>query len=340
MKPALTYALLAVLVLCFFLLEIGWGRANTGLVDFFAILSGKQVKSIASLVLLEVRLPRACTAIVAGSGLALSGLMMQTYFRNALAGPSVLGVTSGATLGVSLLMLMVGGQAALFRSTGLNGNLAIAAAAFCGALFVLLLILMAARRTGDPVTLLIVGLMFGYLSGSIISVLEFGADESNLKRFVLWGLGSFKVSWNAFYIMAGCWAIGLGVIVFIARHLDPLLLGDDYAKSMGVPVSNIRPLLLISAGILAGGITAFCGPIAFLGLAVPHVARFMLGTGKHRVLIPATILCGCLLALACDLFARVPWSDESLPLNAVTSLVGAPVVLALVLRRRRLGRLM
>lgn len=340
MKRSVIFIGLVVLSVALFLAELGWGRADLGLLDALGVLFSSEA-SIAGhrIIVWDIRLPRAATAVVAGSGLALSGMLMQTYFRNPLAGPGVLGVSSGASLGVALMLLVVGGPSVLFRSFGTGGHVALALAAFSGALGVLLLVLAVAKRIGDPVTLLVVGLMVGYLVGSAIAVLEFQAEEGALKRFVVWGLGSFaEVGWPSWRILAVCWALALVVITPMVRHFDPLLLGDALATSMGVPVNRVRPVMLVVAGLLAGAITAACGPVAFLGLAVPHVARFLLGTGKHRAVIWGTVLCGTAIALACDLVARMPWSDQSLPLNAVTSLVGAPVVLALILRKRRLGR--
>jgi iron complex transport system permease protein len=333
---------LTLLAIALFLLEITWGRANVGVAEAWQWLTGSdELRAGASLILGEVRIPRALTAVLAGSGLAVSGLLMQTYFRNPLAGPSVLGISSGASVGVALLMLMVGSPALLYKTLGVAGPLAVALAASAGALLVLGIILAASRRLQDPVTLLIIGLMLGYLAGSTVSVLEFFAEEGALRRYVMWGLGSFaQVGWPALRWLMLAWLIAAAGVILVFPKLDALLLGDAYAQSLGVSVKKVRRIMLAVAGLLAGVITAFCGPIAFLGLAVPHVARFIVGTGKHKSLLPATVICGIVLALGCDLLARLPWSDQSLPLNAVTSLMGAPVVLALVLRGKKLGRLM
>lgn len=341
MSRLVLFILLALAGLALFALELLWGQADLGADQIRQWLTGDpDLKAGAALILGEVRLPRALTAVLAGSGLAVSGLLMQTYFRNPLAGPSVLGITSGASVGVALLMLVMGGPALLFQTLGVAGPLAVALAALVGALGVLVLLLAFLRRLGDQVALLIVGLMLGYLAGSAVSVLEYVADEGALRRYVLWGMGSFaQVGWNALQWLALAWVVGMVLVAVTYRKLDALLLGDAYAQSLGVPVKQTRRLMLVATGILAGVITAFCGPVAFLGLAVPHVGRFLLGTGKHNTLLPASLLLGVVLALGCDLIARVPWSEGSLPLNAVTSMVGAPVVLALVLRGRRLGRL-
>ena len=340
MSRTVLYIGLSLLCVLLFLLELDLGPANVGLKDLWAMLfSEDPFPPLEALVFNEVRIPRALTAILGGSGLATAGLLMQSYFRNPLAGPSVLGISSGAGLGVGLLVLTFGGTSTLFHVLGTGGHMAIALAALAGAAFVLMIILAFERKLGDPVTLLILGLMLGYITGSVLSVLEYFAEEGALKRFVMWGLGSFaNVGWSALSVLAFAWGVGVTLMLAIRKDLDPLLLGDAYAESMGVNVRRVRMLMIAAAGILAGVITAFCGPVAFLGLAVPHVARVLFGTGNHRTLIPAVLLLGTALALSCDLIARLPWSDKTLPLNAITSLAGAPVVLALVVRGRRLGR--
>lgn len=342
MSKSVLFAALVLLSCLLFLLELDLGQAQVGIADMWhSWWQSEPLSAMHYLVIHEVRLPRALTAVLAGSALAVSGLLMQSYFRNPLAGPSVLGISSGAGLGVGLLVLAFGGTSTLFRVFGTGGHMAVALAALAGAAAVLLLILAVERKLGDPVTLLILGLMLGYLTGSALSVLEYFAEEGALKRFVMWGLGSFgNVGWPALGVLSVAWVMGMGLLFGIRKNLDPLLLGDAYAESMGVNVKQVRGLMIVSAGILAGVVTAFCGPVAFLGLAVPHVARVLFSTGHHKTLIPAVILIGTSLALGCDLIARLPWSDKTLPLNAITSLAGAPVVLALVLRGRRLGRLM
>ncbi|MBL7952157.1 MAG: iron ABC transporter permease [Flavobacteriales bacterium] len=275
-----------------------------------------------SRIVVTVRLPEAVTAVLAGSGLAVCGLLMQTLFRNPLAGPSVLGLSSGASLGVAVLML----ARPLWVLTALPAEVAVILGSFLGAIGVLLLIMLADRRMGDGVALLIVGLMVGYLCGAIIDVLQVAGPESALKGYVLWGMGSFtnvvneRLPWLATPVIAGSLAA-----VLLMKSLNALLLGDAYATSLGVPVRRTRHIIMWTTGLLAGTITAFCGPIAFLGLATPHVARGLCRTSDHITLLPITMACGALLALFCDLIVKLP-GISGLPLNAVTSLLGAPVV--------------
>ncbi len=283
----------------------------------------------------EVRLPGAITALVAGGGSAASGLLMQTLFRNPLAGPSVMGISSGASLGVALLML----AQPLWSWLPIPHDLALVIAAMIGSMLVLLLILLADRRLGDAVTLLIVGLMVGYLCSALISVLQVASPAAALKGYVLWGMGSFsgvgndRIGW-----LVGPVLLGLLGAMLLVKPLNALLLGTDQAASLGVEVPATRRRVMWITGILAGTITAFCGPIAFLGLATPHVARGLLRTSDHRSLMPVTILAGGCLALFCDIICRAPGVGGALPLNAVTSLLGAPVVVWVLLNGKRWSR--
>jgi len=288
-----------------------------------------------ALIVRSVRLPEAITAVVAGSGLAACGLLMQTLFRNPLAGPSVLGISSGASLGVAVLML----AQPLWSLLWISPSLAIILGAFAGAMGVLLLIMVADKRMGDGVALLIVGLMVGYLCSAIINVLQVASADAAVKSFVLWGMGSFggvvgeHLPWLAVPVLAG-----VLVALILVKPLNALLLGDAYAASLGVPVERTRRWIMLTTGVLAGAITAFCGPIAFLGLATPHVARGLCRTSDHAILMPVTILCGAVLALFCDLLIKLPGASAGIPLNAVTSLLGAPVVAWVLLSGKRWAR--
>lgn len=279
-------------------------------------------------IVLQVRLPQVITALTAGAGLAAAGLLMQTVFHNPLAGPGVLGLTGGASLGVAVVML----ARPLWALLPLPQDLLVTAAALSGAMAVLLFITMADRRVGDGVTLLIFGLMVGYLCGALVSVLQAGSEAGALKGFVLWGLGSFagmelaRLPWLVVPV-----AIGLLLALTLVKPLNALLIGEDHARSMGVDVDRVRRRAIWTAGLLAGTVTAFCGPVAFLGLAVPHVGRAFLRSADHRLLMPGTMLLGAALAVACDLLVRGAWTGAVLPLNAVTSLMGVPVVLWVLL---------
>lgn len=282
-------------------------------------------------ILLQVRLPQVLTAAAAGAGLATAGLLMQTIFHNPLAGPGVLGVTGGAALGVAIVML-----AGTLWMPAWGTDLLIMAAALVGALVVLALIMLADRRLRDGVTLLILGLMVGYLCNALISVLQAASQAQPLKEYVLWGMGSFagvtmeRVPWLLALVMVG----GIAALSCV-KSLNALALGDEQARTMGVEVGWLRTKAIGLAGLLAGGITAFCGPVAFLGLAVPHVARAVVRTADHRVLMPATMLIGAALGMGADLLVRTLGSGTSLPLNAITSLLGAPVVLWVLIRGRK-----
>lgn len=280
-------------------------------------------------IVLHVRLPELLTAAAAGAGLAASGLLMQTIFRNPLAGPGVLGISGGAALGVALVMLT--GPA--WRRLPLPPDLVVSVAALGGAMAVLLLVVIADRRLGDGVTLLVLGLMVGYLCSALLSVLQASSEPAALKGFVLWGMGSFagvelhRTAWLLVPVLGG-----LAAALALMKPLDAMLLGDEQARSMGVETARVRRTAIWTTGVLSGSITAFCGPVAFLGLAVPHVARAFLRTSEHRALLPATIALGAALALGCDLLVRSPWAGQVLPLNAVTGLLGAPVVIWVLLR--------
>ncbi|ERM81063.1 iron ABC transporter [Rhodonellum psychrophilum GCM71 = DSM 17998] len=285
------------------------------------------------IILFEYRFPKALTAILAGITLSVSGLQMQTFFRNPLAGPFVLGISSGAGLGVALLIL-AGSAFGWNLYTGAVGLWAVVTAASFGAVLVLLLMSLTAWRVKDSMTLLIVGLMFGSLTGAIISVLSYFGDAEQLKAFTVWSMGSLG-STNSTQLAAFGMATFVGFIPVVAfmKSYNAMLLGEAYAESMGVNINRLRWAMIISTGILAGSATAFCGPIAFIGIAIPHMARLVFKTGDHRILFPASALMGAIVLLACDAISQLPGTAQTLPINAVTSLVGAPMVIWLILRR-------
>jgi len=283
------------------------------------------------------RLPQALTAIVAGAGLAVSGLQMQTVFRNPLAGPSVLGISNGSALGVAFVVLLSGkiGGVALSR-LGYRGEAAMSIAAIIGALAVMMLIVWIAQKVKGNVTLLIIGVMIGYLANAIIGVLKFLSPEEDVKAFVVWGLGSFsRVSGDEMILFVVLMCILLPFAYLLVKPMNILLLGDRYASNLGLNVKQARMMVIVSSGILVAIVTAYCGPIMFIGLAVPHLARAVFHTSDHRLLMPATALCGALLALICNLIARMPGFEGALPVNSVTALVGAPVIASVLFRRRQ-----
>jgi iron complex transport system permease protein len=282
------------------------------------------------------RVPQALTALMAGAGLAVSGLQMQTVFRNPLAGPSVLGISNGASLGVALVVLMSGslGGMALSR-LGYLGDVAMSVAAIVGALAVMGLIVWVAQRVQGNVTLLIIGVLIGYMANAIIGVLKFFSNEEDIKAYVVWGLGSFaRVSGDQMVLFVVLMAILLPLSMLLVKTMNLLLLGDAYAQNLGLNLQRARTLVILSSGVLVAIVTAYCGPIMFIGLAVPHLARAMFRTSDHRILMPATLLAGGVLALLCNLIARMPGFEGALPVNSVTALVGAPVIATVLFKRK------
>ncbi|EJX03278.1 iron chelate uptake ABC transporter, FeCT family, permease protein [gut metagenome] len=283
--------------------------------------------SIAHYIVWESRLPQLLTALLSGCALALSGLVMQTVFANPLADPSILGVSSGASLGAALAMLLLGGSWTL-SGMQLSGYLLTIAAAFFGAMAVIFILLVCSSLLRNPLLLLITGVMISFAVASIVSLLSFFATAEGVRSYVIWGLGDFSgVTLDRLPVFAALLLPALGALFLLAKPLNALLLGDDYAANLGVPVVRVRTLLLFLTGWLTAIVTALCGPIAFIGLAVPHLARLTLHTANHRQLLPVTLLCGGNVALACNLLAHLPGQGGLLPLNAITPLVGVPVVL-------------
>ena len=333
--PKFVILLAAIAVLLIVNLLIG--TVKIPVVDVCRILGGGGDNEIWTNIIFSSRLPQALTAIVAGAGLAVSGLQMQTVFRNPLAGPSVLGISNGSALGVAFVVLLSGrlGGVALSR-LGYLGDAAMSVAAIIGALAVLLLIMWVAQKVKGNVTLLIIGVMIGYLANAIIGVLKFLSPEDDVKAFVVWGLGSFsRVSGDEMVLFIVLMCILLPLAFLLVKPLNLMLLGDNYAANLGLNTKRARMLIIISSGVLVAIVTAYCGPIMFIGLAVPHLARAIFRTSDHRLLMPATALCGAALALLCNLIARMPGFEGALPVNSVTALVGAPVIAMVIFRRRK-----
>lgn len=296
-------------------------------------------ETIWATVVREIRLPRTLTALLAGAALGIAGLQMQTLFRNPLADPFVLGVSAGASFGVAVVVLAAGSGMTVFTAgLGWFGDLGLAGAAVVGAAAVMALVLTLSLRVRSIVTVLIVGLLVGQLIGALITILISAAEEQYVDRFVRWGFGSFRgVTWSELQILAPAVFVGIAVALLSVKQLNVLLLGETYARSLGVHVRRAQLTAMLGAALLAGSVTAFAGPIAFLGVAIPHLARGLFRSSDHRVLAPAVILCGGIIALAAEITAQLPGVGNVLPLNAVTALIGAPVVLSVLLRRRRLS---
>lgn len=330
---------LFLLIVVLFALNLAIGTIEIPLKSVWLILVGDDTQQeIWRNIVMRSRLPQALTATVAGAGLAVSGAQMQTVFRNPLAGPSVLGVSSGATLGVGFVVLLSGslGGVALSR-LGYLGDAAMSVAAIIGALAVLSLIVWVSHKVKGNVTLLVIGVMIGYLATAIIGVLKFFSNEEDVKAFVVWGLGSFsRVSGDQMLLFVTLMVILLPLSMTLIKPLNLLLLGDGYARSLGLSIKWARTQVICCSGILAAIVTAYCGPIMFLGLAVPHLCRALFRTSDHRILLPACVLAGAALALLCNLVARMPGYEGVLPVNSVTALIGAPIV-AMVLFGKRKG---
>ena len=330
---------LFLLIVVLFALNLAIGTIEIPLKSVWLILFGDDTQQeIWRNIFMRSRLPQALTATVAGAGLAVSGMQMQTVFRNPLAGPSVLGVSSGATLGVGFVVLLSGslGGVALSR-LGYLGDAAMSVAAIIGSLAVLSLIVWVSHKVKGNVTLLVIGVMIGYLATAIIGVLKFFSNEEDVKAFVVWGLGSFsRVSGDQMLLFVSIMVILLPLSMALIKPLNLLLLGDSYARSLGLSIKWARTQVICCSGTLAAIVTAYCGPVMFLGLAVPHLCRALFRTSDHRILLPACVLAGAALALLCNLVARMPGYEGVLPVNSVTALIGAPIV-AMVLFGKRKG---
>jgi len=330
---------LAMALLSSFLLSLAMGSVSIPLAEVIAILWGESPEKASwGHIVLSIRLPRALTGILAGAALSVSGLQMQTLFRNPLADPFILGISAGASLGVALVVLGTGAASAgLLINLGLGGHISLVAAAVGGAALVLGLVMAVGQRVQHAMTLLILGLMFGYLTSALVSVLLYFSIPEQIQTYVVWTLGSFgSVTWSQLRLLAPVILLGLGIAHILAKPLNALLLGPEYARSLGVGLRQSRGWIIVSAALLAGAVTAYCGPIGFLGVAVPHLCRALFRTSNHRLLLPTSAILGALLALVADLVARLPGSQATLPLNAVTSLIGAPVVTWIILRRHNL----
>ena len=325
---------LAFVILALFILNLVMGSVSIPVEDTFRILLGEDdVKPSWQYIILNSRLPQALTAILCGGALAASGLMLQTAFRNPLAGPSIFGINSGAGLGVALVMLFLGGSISA-GSVSLSGFVAVLVAAFIGAMLVMMLIFFFSTIVRNHVMLLIIGIMIGYISNSAISLLNFFATDEGVRSYMVWGLGSFGgVSMKMMPVFASITLLGLAGSLMLIKPLNALMLGDRYAENLGINIIKVRNWLLIVTGILTAITTAFCGPVAFIGLAVPHIARLLLTTDNHRSLLPATILMGAVIALLCNLITILPGESGVIPLNAVTPIMGAPVIIYVILKR-------
>jgi len=328
---------LCVLLVFVFLGGISLGSVSIPISEVIDILTGTPSERESwNYIVKNYRLPKAITAMITGAGLAVSGLLMQTLFRNPLAGPFVLGISSGASLGVALTV-MGGAIAGGILGEWLLGRWSLVIASCLGSFLVLLAVVAVATRIKDTMAILIIGLMFGSLTAAVVSVLAYFSPAHQLQQYIYWSFGSLgNNSWEGIGILSICFFIGILLSILAIKPLNALLLGENYAQSQGLPIASSRMLILMVTCILAGSITAFAGPVAFIGLAVPHLTRLFLKTTHHGVLLPAVILVGAILMIICDIVAQMPFTEITLPINAVTSLLGAPVVIWLLVRKKKL----
>ena len=332
-KTFLGFGLLIVLL---FAANLVVGAVDIPAADVFGILFGTKTDTPPSwqYIVMQNRLPQAITAMLCGASLAVSGLMLQTAFRNPLAGPSIFGINSGASLGVALVMLLMGGSISA-AGFSLTGFMAVLFAAFVGAMLVMALILLFSTMVKNNIMLLIIGIMIGYISSSAISLLNFFATEEGVQSYMVWGLGNFGgVTMEQMPAFAIISILGLIGSLLLIKPLNALLLGEQYAENLGINTRMTRNWLLFVTGLLTAITTAFCGPVAFIGLAVPHIARMFLGTENHQLLMPATILTGAAIALVCNIICVLPGDKGIIPLNAVTPIMGAPVIIYVILKQR------
>ena len=338
-RPVAFYMLLIMAsIFLFFFLNLVLGSGSIPLRAVWNILWGTGNESVIwQNIIWKSRVPQALTALVAGAGLSVSGLQMQTVFRNPLAGPSVLGISSGASMGVAFVVLLSGSLGGVALSKlGFMGEIALTIAAIAGSLSIMALIVFVSQKVRGNVTLLIIGVMIGYIANAVIGVLKFFSVEEDIRAYVIWGLGSFaRVSGDQMTLFICIMVVLLPLSFLLVKTLNLLLLGDAYARNLGLNIKRARLLVITCSGVLVAIVTAYCGPIIFLGLAVPHLCRGMFRTSDHRILMPASLLAGASLALVCNLIARMPGFEGALPVNSVTALVGAPVVMSVLFNKRR-----
>lgn len=331
------FIILSVLLVVLFFVNISLGSVSIPFDEIFTtLIGGQSTKTSWEIIILNFRLPKAITAILVGSGLSICGLLMQTLFRNPLAGPFVLGISSGASLGVAILILGSSVFGGFLLSASIS-NISLPIAASLGAFLVLSAVIIAANKVRNTMSILIIGLMFGSLTSAVISVLAYFSEAEQIQQYLFWSFGSLgNLSWNEIIVFILIYSIGILGTLSVIKPLNSFLLGENYAKSLGINIKKNRNIILLITSLLTGVITAFSGPIAFVGLAVPHIARLFFTTSNHKILIPAVAILGGIILLICDGIAQLPTSEYTLPINAITSLFGAPVVIWLLVRKKKI----
>jgi iron complex transport system permease protein len=338
MKKSVIVLIGFLLVFLLFLLDLAMGSVSIPLGKVVDILMGEESKKSWEYIVLNFRLPKALTAILTGAGISVAGLQMQTLFKNPLAGPSVLGISHGASLGVAIFVLssttMFGAVKNLQESMGSWGLILFAV---LGSLMVLFCVLIASSKLSDSISVLIVGIMFGFITGSIVSILQYYSAPELIQHFLIWTFGSLSgVAWSQMKVMGPIVLVSLVTCLMYSKQMNALLLGENYATGVGIHVTRVRIMLIVTTSILAGTLTAFTGPIAFIGVAVPHLARLLFKTSNHKTLIPATMLCGVIIMLVCDIVSQIPGSESTLPVNSITALFGAPVIIAIIVKNGKM----
>jgi iron complex transport system permease protein len=336
-RTLIIFLILAFILTIFIVIDLIVGTVHIPFSEIIALMSGQTGDPVSSTILFEFRIPKTIAALLAGSALSVSGLQMQTIFRNPLAGPDVLGVSSGASLGVALVVMGFG-DFFISGNFGYMGNWIQIIAAWAGAGIVLFLIMIVSLRVRDIMTILILGILFGSAIGALVSILQYFSPQSMLKAFVVWSMGNLgSLTGIQLKVLSISLLAGFMINMLALKPLNVMMLGETYSKSMGVPIRRTRILVFLSTSLLSGSITAFCGPVAFVGIAVPHLARYIFNTANHYILIPATIILGSVLMLAADIISQLPGSGMILPINSVTAILGIPVVIWVIISNKRIS---
>ncbi|PVX50000.1 iron complex transport system permease protein [Balneicella halophila] len=335
-RNSLLFIIISMGIVLIFLLDLRLGSVAIPMDAIVDLLQGEPIKQSWEYILINFRLPKAITACIVGAGVSITGLQMQTLFRNPLADTSILGVGHGASLGVATFVLAPNILPGLLSTSISNNYWGLIIASIMGAFVVLAIVSSIATWMRDIVSLLIIGVMLGFITGSLVSILQFFSDPETVQSFLIWTFGSLSgTTWTQLQFLIPIVSIGLFASLLLPKSMNAILLGENYAKSVGVSVKTIRITLVVLTGLITGTLTAFVGPIAFLGIAVPHVARLLFKTANHRTLIPATMLLGVLLMLCCDIISQLPGSNTTIPINSVTSILGAPIVIFVIMQNRR-----
>ncbi|MDO4706925.1 MAG: iron ABC transporter permease [Porphyromonadaceae bacterium] len=336
MRQKFVFILVGVGLTTLFFLDLVWGTIEVSVSEVLLALVGGSEEETSVYLIRNFRLPKALAAVLSGAGVSACGLMMQNLFRNPLADTSILGIGSGAGVGVACYTMAFTALPFLGNSSGVADTWGLVLSAFLGSLAVLLIITLVASWLQDIISVLIIGVMIGFIASSFISILQYLSDEEALKGYLLWSFASVSgITWRQLYVLAPSVLLGLAFVYMMPKYMNAMNLGESYTRSIGIDPSRVRLMVIFTTSLISGAITAFAGPIAFLGIAVPHFSRMAFGTSDHRVLIPATILLGAMLMLACDILTQVPGKMLVLPINALTSLIGAPVVIFVITRNRR-----